>query len=1237
MKILLLMTAVALLLIQASVTDARIELQGSKEFANERECPPGWVDFPQGFTCYKFSVAPPLDYQRSAELCQRYNSHLLSVDSKMEHDFIADWLYNNDPQKKEWYTGGRGGDPDWRWEQYLLQVPFSFKDGWLRYDEHEPRNNFGDTLIYRFKTGAWGWDRADAIYQRPFICEIRKVDLDEMDIVYRGYDYGVVVRDPERIPHGPRFIEQPDNIIYDTESVEKFVTLVCAADAYPYPTYKWYKDDSRTEIEINVLQDPRYTQTNGQLTIHMPDRDKDSGVYYCATTNDFGTVWSSRIQLEFGFLNDFTADERQPVAAYLHVGAVIECRPPAHFPDVNYYWFKNALPEFVPQGPNIFASQKGNLYFSKVVEADRAAYICLVQSSVATSGVNSVGKTSRDIRLQVRTNNAATEREPQIEVGFPAIFPGAPLLGDNVRLECFAHGDPIPRYNWTRVGGPLPPKHYKLSYDKVLVVPNVQPSDEGIYVCEASNTKGKKEERVLLTIASRPIYTLPLEDLHVDVGSTVTMTCEAFGRPEVSYRWLRNGQEMNPATVTDTRFSFDRVGTLVTLTVTGVTPRDSGMYQCESRNVHGVRYSSAQLRVLALAPTFAKHPLPNSLFGAVKGNLTISCAPEAAPSPVYTWKQNGQSFADDGRRRILPDGTLIVTDVRRSDEGQYECEAENALGKSSSRANVTVLPAAIISRAPENARVQVGQNHMFECEASIDSLLDLAYVWLHNGIPLDLEHDLHYETRITNRPPGYLLIKNTTFSQAGEYTCVVKTTIDEIGQSARLFVEGPPSAPSGVRASGVTQTSVTLQWSTGGDGGHAITGYAIEASDNYTDSWFIVKEIAVREDEQRPDTDIVTTIVDNLSPWNTYQCRVRAVNAIGVSVPSDESSSFFTLPAAPNVAPSNIGGGGGKIGDLKITWTPLTKDLWNAPGIGYIVHWRKLGVLSDFEKKRFAEQRGQYVHRVGEENFYLEYEVRVQAFNEIGLGPMSNVTMILSAENTPVVTPIDMQATPYNSTAIEVYWTRLDDTRENMRGRLHGVRIEYWMKGSPEDDYVTAIFPNASSHAVIIGLQPNTHYLVRVMAYNSAGNGEKSQAMQSYTFKASPLTAPTDVRVATLNDENRMRVTWNGITTGPDEESLEGYKIRIMQAHEIDPTKNFDYIVGQTNSYILTDLQSGVAFRLRVLGYSNGGDGKQSSAVLFQITDQQYGHAGYRRSGARALAGSSLLFCTVFLSAVLCC
>ena len=41
--------------------------------------------------------------------------------------------------------------------------------------------------------------------------------------------------------------------------------------------------------------------------------------------------------------------------------------------------------------------------------------------------------------------------------------------------------------------------------------------------------------------------------------------------------------------------------------------------------------------------------------------------------------------------------------------------------------------------------------------------------------------------------------------------------------------------------------------------------------------------------------------------------------------------------------------------------------------------------------------RARHVKTVGEVNFYKEYEVAVQAFNDIGEGPMSPIAVVRSA------------------------------------------------------------------------------------------------------------------------------------------------------------------------------------------------------------------------------------------------
>ena len=48
-----------------------------------------------------------------------------------------------------------------------------------------------------------------------YICEIKKINLDNIIIEDRPPDYGYEVIDPLRIPHGPYFIQQPVDQTFD--------------------------------------------------------------------------------------------------------------------------------------------------------------------------------------------------------------------------------------------------------------------------------------------------------------------------------------------------------------------------------------------------------------------------------------------------------------------------------------------------------------------------------------------------------------------------------------------------------------------------------------------------------------------------------------------------------------------------------------------------------------------------------------------------------------------------------------------------------------------------------------------------------------------------------------------------------------------------------------------------------------------------------------------------------------
>ena len=132
---------------------------------------------------------------------------------------------------------------------------------------------------------------------------------------------------------------------------------------------------------------------------------------------------------------------------------------------------------------------------------------------------------------------------------FPKAFPEAPVAGEDVRLECIAFGYPVPYYNWTRVNSDIPDGAIITNHNRILILPRVRVEDQGEYQCRAQNDKVSITGRVVLSIQSRPVFTISIGDKHIDELDTLFWTCEAFGIPDVKYKWLKNGKvlESDPA------------------------------------------------------------------------------------------------------------------------------------------------------------------------------------------------------------------------------------------------------------------------------------------------------------------------------------------------------------------------------------------------------------------------------------------------------------------------------------------------------------------------------------------------------------------------------------------------------------------------------------------------------------------------------------------------------------------
>lgn len=1177
---------------------------------SNKVCPRGWVPFQE--SCYKFIRSNHAHFLNASTYCESYNSRLVSVNNFEENTFILEWLQDNDPYKRFWLTSAlvSHGQNNWQWMGDSSKF-INNNDLWLPTNATYERMAFnGAAYTFSQTVNKWGLIRVDnnrAAYS--FICEFLNLNHIGNKYFDRGLDYGYNIHNKSLVPRGPKIIIEPKDVVFDISGRSHLnqLKLKCVADAHPEPTYTWYREEHNSEglisTPINPLDDDRLTQTDGTLSIFNPNQQSDKGKYYCSATNEFGRVISQTVSITFGYILEFSK-KRSIERGKENWGKSISCDPPQHHPRVLYYWTKAEFPNFVQQDKRVFISFDGNLYFSSLEKIDRSNYSCQIQSLIS-----STGRFGPSFPLVVEP--ASNGQKLQFANGFPKSFPEGPLAGQDIRLECMAYGYPTPVYNWTRIGTSTQlPNGYSIKNDgKVLVIPKVRIEDEGDYVCKATSENDSLQKSVRVSVQASPTFTQPLDDMVIGEHEMLTWECEAFALPKVVYSWFKNGEEiiqsnlspMNSARyiIKDNKFIIDSVQ----------RDRDSGMYQCRATNQHGTAFSSAQLRILNLRPTADKDPMPLNINTMVDQNVTIPCYVEAIPKPIITWRKEGQQIEDRSRVKVLPDGLLQISRARISDTGGYECTAENNLGTLTTKTWLIVKPLPIIvDPIPKRDIVKYGDAiKIINCEVQSDYNMEITHVWLMNGLPIDFDDQSN--SKYFKTESGQLVIKNISYTDQANYTCRAKTSIGFVERSGSLFVRGPPDACGAVVADGLTHSSARVSWTDGADHLSPVIHNTIEGRTNHNQTWTVlvanISALIVRTPNQPVVTQFYrkTYLLNNLLlPWSIYEFRVAASNDLGQGPYSAPSPKYRTEVSTPRYAITNIRGGGGKAGTLFIKWDPLPASAWGANEIWYQIYYRLNGTF-EWQKKELKSAGGHtdaHTINVGGDNNYKLFDVMVQPINQVGAGPLSQVAYVYSAQQMPRIQPSNLYGVAFNSTALNVTWSPLIDQNDSS-GKLIGFRIRYWPSGKdPQTHSLTNLKRGLENWGIVVGLQPDTEYHVTVMAYNEAGSGPESESFRLRTFKSAPQGAPTSVSAEFL-DETSVKVTWRGvapITT--NEEPVLGYKVRYWRFDEpISAAKEIiKKLGGDELSLVVSDLTQGETYKLRVLAFSSGGDGKMSSPEL---------------------------------------
>ncbi|XP_063767211.1 neurofascin homolog (chicken) a isoform X10 [Eleginops maclovinus] len=894
----------------------------------------------------------------------------------------------------------------------------------------------------------------------------------------------------------PQDLKQPPTIV--KQSVKDFIVdprdniiIECEAKGNPVPMFSWRRNGKF----FNIGKDPRVTMRKRSGTLEIGFRsggrpEDYEGEYQCFASNEPGMALSNKILLRVSKAPLWPKEVLEPVMVTEGIPLVLPCNPPPGLPPPFTFWMNSAMTP-IPQDQRVSMGLNGDLYFSNVLAKDGLTDYSCNARFLFTHTIQQKNPFS----LKVLTSRKLAESTPTFLSPSGSESSKMVLRDDQLLLECIAAGLPTPAIKWFKKGGDLPGRKVKFeNYNKTLKIINVSEEDAGEYVCMANNHLGSIRHSIFVQVKAAPYWLDKPTNLVLAPDENGRLVCRANGNPKPNIEWLINGQ---PIDSSDHNPSRQVLGD--TIIFRSVQIGSSAVYQCNASNQHGYLLANAFVSVLDMPPRMLGPK--NQMIKVIQNNRTfLDCPFFGSPLPDLRWFKNGQgSGLDGGHYHVYVNGTLEIIRARMEDQGTYTCVARSMLGKADNQVHLEVKEPTRIIRAPEHQSAIRGSTVHLDCKVTSDPSLPVTVSWTKDDKPL------HLGWRLKKNKQS-LTIPNVNEGDEGTYSCSVRSEIDEDSASARLTVLDRPDPPMDLDLSDPAARSVRLTWIPGNEHRSPITEFLVQFEE---DRW----EPGRWQDLSSYPGDLNSVILQ-LAPFVNYQFRVIAINSVGQSPPSRPSPRYKTSGAAPDAIPRGLRGWGSKKDNMEISWEPLLDLERNGPNLHYSVWWRRKDAGEEWSNVTTAGPK----HVVLNTDTYVPYEIKIQARNEFGQGPESNMVTGFSGEDNPTDAPTDLRVSKADSTKVNLHWGPVD--LSSVQGEFKEYRLYYWRESSlvpgllvSKEKQIKGFYSVvAEPSGVLSDLVPFSKYKMFMVVANNGFEGPPSNTVEITTKEGVP-DAPKFFRI----------------------------------------------------------------------------------------------------------------------------
>ncbi|KAF1646258.1 Netrin receptor DCC, partial [Eudyptes chrysocome] len=764
---------------------------------------------------------------------------------------------------------------------------------------------------------------------------------------------------------------------------------------------------------------------------------------------------------------------------------------------------------------------------------------------------------------------AIISRTAKVMVAGPLRFlsqtePVTAFAGDTVLLKCEVVGEPMPVVHWQRNQDDLflSPADTRVAVlpSGALQISRIQHGDSGIYRCLAKNpassrTGNDAEVRVLADpglhrqqfFLQRPSNVVAME------GKDAVLECCVSGYPPPTFTWLR-GDEVLP--VRSKKYSLLAGSNLL---ISNVTDDDSGTYTCVVTYKNENSSGSAELSVM-VPPWFLIRP--SNLYAYESMDIEFECAVSGKPVPTVEWIKNGEVVIPSDYFQIVGGSNLRILGLVKSDEGFYQCVAENEAGNAQASAQLIipepappahpdtpVPPVSLTDSSPSPPAVPSSSVLPSAPRDVVPVLVSSRFVRLSWRPPAEARGSVQTYTVFFSRD-GVNRERAVNTSQSGTLQLTVGNLKPEETYTFRVVAYnewGPgessqpikvatqpelqvPGPVENLRAVSTSPTSILVSWDPPAYANGPVQGYRLFCTETATGR------------EQNVEVDGLSYRLEGLKKFTEYTLRFLAYNRYGPGV-STEDVTVTTLSDVPSAMPQNVSLEVVNSRSIKVSWLPPPPGTQNGFITGYKIRHRKTTRRGEIET---LEPNNLWYLFTGLEKG-SQYSFQVAAMTVNGTGPPSDWYTAETPENDLDESQVPDQPSSLHvrplTTSIVMSWTPPLNPNIVVRGYIIGYGV-----GSPYAETVRV--DSKQRYYSIENLEPSSHYVISLKAFNNAGEGVplyESATTRSMTVPdiSTPMLPPVGVQAVALTHD-AVRVIWadNSVPKNQKTTEVRFYTVR---------------------------------------------------------------------------------------------